>query len=202
MALKRLNYELIPEDHPAYAMMRDLISRYHEDLTQARIALAWHKDVKPDQDGHIMLGKCILVTDLQKELMEYDFIIVVNEQAWANPQFDDKKKLALLDHELCHATEKLDSEDEPVHDERGRHVYRVRKHDIEEFREVVQRHGTWKDDLQLFADALLSEAGNKTRTAADPASQIGGHLEYNRMPLPVEPGVRMETDLGTRSVLD
>jgi hypothetical protein len=39
--------------------------------------------------------------------------------------------------------------------DRGKYVFRVRKHDVEEFSEIVERHGIWKHDLQVFADALL-----------------------------------------------
>lgn len=67
----------------------------------------------------------------------------------------DEQRRALLDHELCHAEVKLDDRtSEPVHDERGRKVYRMRKHDIEEFSAVVERNGIYKRDLEHFAAAL------------------------------------------------
>ena len=55
--------------------------------------------------------------------------------------------------ELCHAAASSD-EDGPVYDERGRRVFRTRKHDIEEFYSIVQRHGCYKRDLELFAEVL------------------------------------------------
>lgn len=154
MATKAVHYEIVGEDHDAYNFLHQAVSMWHEDLRQAKIALAWRTEIKPDPDGHMLLGQCMLVSDLQKEFVPYDFIIILNREAWEHPEFDDKKRMALLDHELCHATEKLDNDAEPIMDERGRRVWRTRKHDIEEFREIVRRHGMWKQDLELFAKAL------------------------------------------------
>ena len=36
-------------------------------------------------------------------------------------------------------------------------MWRIRKHDLEEFREIVARHGTWKGDIEKFAEALLAK---------------------------------------------
>mgnify|MGYP001601445371 CR=1 FL=1 len=36
----------------------------------------------------------------------------------------------------------------------GRQIYRIRKHDLEEFADVVERYGTYKRDLELFPMAL------------------------------------------------
>lgn len=83
---------------------------------------------------------------------------VLNKEFW--DQFDDEKRLALMDHELCHAAAALDSEYAQKYDERGRRVWRVRKHDIEEFRDVVKRHGCYKSDLEEFAKALRDAKKN------------------------------------------
>ena len=42
-------------------------------------------------------------------------------------------------------------------DERDRIVWRTRKHDIEEFFDVVRRHGCYKRDLVAFAEALMKK---------------------------------------------
>jgi hypothetical protein len=54
-----------------------------------------------------------------------------------------------------HAQQACDKDGKPREDERGRPVWRVRKHDIEEFREVVERHGCYKSDLEAFVKAAL-----------------------------------------------
>ena len=156
---KTVNYEIIPRKadrgKEPYKMLDELITKYHPHLTNARIGLAWHVALKPDVDGHLVLGRCIKVSDLQKEFAEFDFIIVLNRQVWYNDQFDAPKKMALVDHELCHAEMARDAEGEDKSDERGRPVYRIRKHDIEEFTEIVRRHGCYKADLEVFAKALM-----------------------------------------------
>ncbi len=157
---KPINFELIPlkdGDHEPepYRILAEIRGKFHNDLEQAKIALAWRKSLKADKDGHLMLGKCVKASDLQRELAIYDFLILLNREVWMDMDFTAEKKKALLDHELCHATSVLDKFGMQKYDERGRAIWRVRKHDIEEFREVVQRHGCYKRDLELFARSLL-----------------------------------------------
>ncbi len=42
-------------------------------------------------------------------------------------------------------------EGQPLHDDNDCIVYRLRKHDLEEFRAVVDRHGFYKSDIEEFA---------------------------------------------------
>jgi len=158
--LKPVNYILIDEkaEPEAYEILDE--ARYeHGDVGEAKIGLAWRKNVTPNQDDQIELGKCTKVSDLQREFIEYDFIIVLNRAVWSSPQWDRAKKLALLDHELCHAAVSLDEDGEVKYNERGRPVYRIRKHDVQEFHENVVRHGCYKLDLEIFAKAICEGPG-------------------------------------------
>ena len=129
-----------------------IITTAHE----AKIALAWRLALKPDQDGLLILGKCVKVSDLNKEFADFDFIILLNRDVWNDIQFTREKKLALLDHELSHAGPAEDSETgEQKMDSRGRLIWRLKRHEIEEFSGVVARHGTYKRDLERFAEVLL-----------------------------------------------
>lgn len=155
---KKINFQLIPPSggHEAYKIMAELRAKYHEDIAAAKIALAWRTSLKPDVDGHLILGKCVKATDLNREVAPYDFVILLNREVWDDCDFNKTKKVALLDHELCHASIAVDKKTgEPKYDERGRNVWRVRKHDIEEFAAIVERHGCYKRDLEKFAEALL-----------------------------------------------
>lgn len=156
---KPVNFDLIPEGHEAYKLLDEVRDKWHEDLYGAKIALAYRKRLKRDRDGILMLGKCIKVSDLQKEFCPFDFIILLNREVWQDTAFDKKKRLALLDHEMCHAELSLDKQLDRRTDEKGRTVYRVRKHDIEEFRSVVEHHGCYKADLEKFAESLLKKKG-------------------------------------------
>jgi hypothetical protein len=155
---KTVSYEVIVPDgivgQPMYALLRELVEAHHGELRYARIALAWCTSWKPDVDGRVILGKCRKASDLDRELAAFDFVILLRKFFWQDSRVTDHQRRALLDHELCHAARKYDSSGEPVEDERGRQVYRVRKHDIEEFTEIVQRYGCYKHDLERFAAAL------------------------------------------------
>jgi hypothetical protein len=141
---------------PMYALLGDLVDTHHTDLRGARIALAWNLSWRADVDGRLTLGKCHKVSDLHRELAAsgYDFVILLLERFWTDVLVNDRQRSALLDHELCHADVKRDKQGDPITDERGRTVYRLRRHDLEEFAAIADRYGCWKKDLEHFAEAL------------------------------------------------
>jgi hypothetical protein len=157
---KAVNYILIPQDgeigQPRYERLFAIVDAHHEDLskTNARIALAWQLGLKPDVDGRLVLGRCRKATDLDRELAPFDFVILLNRDFWQNAKVTNEQRNALLDHELCHAAVAYDTDGDLKRDDRGRYVFRVRKHDLEEFRDVVARHGLYKNDLVDFERAL------------------------------------------------
>jgi len=133
--LKHVNYMLIAQSESPYSVLTEA-RQWHENLAAARIALAWRLRTKEDRDRKIVLGKCLKVTDLQKEFHTYDFIILLNQEYWV--RFDAKQKLALVDHELCHARPDLGNTGAQKTDERGRLVWRHRKADLEEFAKAIR----------------------------------------------------------------
>lgn len=156
---RKLPYQIItPEEvilaGQPYELLAEIRAEHHFDCAEARIALAWRKGLKPNVDGHLLLGKCVKLSDLQREMVPYDYVIVLNKEVWEDPEFGREKKLALLDHEMSHTAPALDAEGEKVRDTKGRLCWRIRGHDIEEFEEIVARHGCYKRDLQRFAEAL------------------------------------------------
>lgn len=155
---KKVSYELILRDSEAgkrmYPLLEQLIAKHHDDLVDARIALAWNTGWTPDVDGRWILGKCKKASDLDRELAAFDFVILLNRIFWENADVSDHQRAALLDHECYHAAVKYDERGERVIDERGRVVYRTRKHDLEEFAAIAERYGCWKRDLEQFAGAL------------------------------------------------
>jgi hypothetical protein len=155
-----VNYVLIPRESeigaPMYERLDAIVNDHHEDLRRAnaRIALAWQLGLKPDVDGRLVLGRCRKSTDLDRELFAFDFVILLNRDFWQNPRVTDEQRDALLDHEVCHCGISYDETGEPKVDDRGRTVFRTVKHSIEEFTEVIERHGVYKSDLEGFARAL------------------------------------------------
>ena|ERR1700677_4282522 len=158
---KAVNYKLIPPmdgKHvpEPYLLLKEIREMHHGDTREARVALAWRLREKPDKDGHLVLGRCIKVSDLNKEFANWDFIITLNKEAWEDIEFDKKKKMALLDHEMMHAAVCFDEETgERKRDERERLIWRIRDHDLQEFNDIVERHGIWKRDIEKFAEVLL-----------------------------------------------
>lgn len=141
-----------------YALLDELVEAHHPELQDARIALAWCSSWNPDVDGRVTLGKCRKASDLDRELAQFDFVILLRRSFWRARGVTALQQRALLDHELCHAAVKLDKFLDPVEDERGRKVWRTRKHDIEEFACIVERYGMWTADLEAFASAMRRTA--------------------------------------------
>ena len=156
---KKIKDELIDKKVDAgrelYELLHRLVADHHPHLLEASIALAWHDGWSRDQDGRLTLGRARKVSDLDYQLMEYDFVIQLNRDVWAGDILSDAQKEAIVDHELCHCDLKIGDDGEPARDELGRIVWRIRKHDIEEFAAVVERHGLWKRDVEQFVRAAL-----------------------------------------------
>lgn len=162
---KKVNFELIGDSHDLHATVRDLVAQHHPHLAEARIALVWRMNWKPDKDGRLTLGKAKKASDLERELghaSEYDLAVLLNAEAWHDLSND--QRLALLDHELCHFGVSTDKKTgEVARDDRGRVVYRYRKHTLEEFHEIVERHGVYKSDIESFADVCARRREGERR---------------------------------------
>jgi hypothetical protein len=149
---KPVNFDLLPKSHGLYDQLEKVREKHHQPLAGAIIAIAWQQRIKPDKDAHLKLGQLRKRTDLDKEFADFDFIVILNYDAWQ--RMSAKQQTALLDHELCHGAPMIDEKTgEQKKDDRGRLLWRMRKHDIEEFREVVERHGCYKRDLEDFIRA-------------------------------------------------
>lgn len=175
---KKVNFLIIPEQDDKgmipepYRVLDEVRDLYHGDTKQARIALAWRLRTKADKDGHIVLGKCIKVSDLYREYADYDFIITLNKEFWEDLAVTKEQRMALVDHEMMHAAPTYNGETgEHEVDERGRYLFRVRGHDVEEFYDIVQRNGLWKRDLVAFAK-VLAEKRKAPMFAVDPSIPV------------------------------
>jgi hypothetical protein len=178
---KKVLFELISPEQvylsgQPYELLAEVRAENHFDTAEAKIALAWRKGTKPNADGKLVLGRCVKANDLQRELVDYDFVIVLNKEFWEDPGFNREKKIALLDHELCHAAVAVDSDGEKMRDTKGRNVWRVRGHDVEEFEEIVVRHGVWKRDLERFAEAIAKRKKSPLFSQADALRADGEKL--------------------------
>ena len=117
--------------------------KHHEHLHDAEISYLMTK--KPmNRGGKAIAGKAKLSKGLIGFYSKADFIIIIDAAYWDN--FDVPQRRALVDHELKHCS----YEDH----EEGNRTWIIRGHDIEEFTDIVDRHGLWHDDLKTFDQAV------------------------------------------------
>lgn len=142
-------YDLISKDTDegryVYELIRDVREEHAKDLTHARIGAAWIVGKRPDKDGRVTLGKMKKSSELEKSLHHLDAIILLNQDAWR--RLLPNQRVALIHHELCHLSDVTGPEGEALFDGHGERRWRIVKHDIEEFRAVVQAHGCYTSDL-------------------------------------------------------
>ena len=135
----------------------DLIPKYHGHLTDFNIKIEYAFVSKaPKSNGKEVWGTCRKITGLTAYISDNNsdepfFVITISEPIWDILPKD--KKIALVDHELCHAwAEANQSEDD---DEADPVKISLRPHDLEEFACIVRRHGVWRDDIEAFVNAAL-----------------------------------------------
>lgn len=152
--LKPVKIELIQRGNAAqlYGLVDTALSKWHQHLNSPHVLLWWSSSWKPDKDGHTKLACISKSSDRLKEVVEHDLCIDLNKELWNTLNPD--QQLAVIDHEFCHV-DLVETEDGPKLDERGRTVYRMKRHDLEEFRAVVDRHGLYLADVQAFANDII-----------------------------------------------
>lgn len=109
-----------------------VMRRHHEHLEEARIGVLF-RDEAPVAGAHTTLGMAKKVSDEAKAAgLQYDFVIWFAEDTWH--QLSEAQRVALVDHELMHC--QFAQKD-------GEWKASIRKHDFEEFNEIIARHGLW-----------------------------------------------------------
>lgn len=154
---KRVSVKLIKADtaegKPIFSLIARSIERHHDELTQARVAVAWNLAWKPDADGVRVIGAIRKASDLDRELNggEWDFVILLCKEYWETAGKDaaerEKIRAFVIDEQLCKITARLQPNGEPMIDERGRRLYRTRKYPVQAFPETIYRHGLYSRAL-------------------------------------------------------
>lgn len=142
-----------PEQWPAGDDVRQLaeeiIGESHPHLADAEI-LYLMRYPSWKAKGKTVGGVTCLATPQHKALTGNKglaFIITINSEEW--DRLPAPQQRALLDHELCHC-----EYDSTKDEEEGDSPWKLVGHDVEEFGDVIERHGLWHDDLRLFADEV------------------------------------------------
>lgn len=152
------------------AIAEVLIAEHHQHLDGWRIEYLF-RDKAPKSSGRLVLGRArvkrgldaflargqLLVVSGDGEIssarMEDErpidpppfFVMEISLDTWGEDidgvrwGLSDEQRVALVDHELCHF--QVTEDGEP----------KLRSHTVEEFADVVKRHGLWKPDVEWFA---------------------------------------------------
>ena len=98
------------------------------------------KTGKPPRLGKkITMAKTSKVSPKVRAIASADFQFIIEYDSSVWDALTQEGKDALVDHELCHCGNDADG------------CY-LKAHGLEEFPEIVDRHGLWKNDVQQFAD--------------------------------------------------
>jgi predicted metallopeptidase len=129
---------------------RDLIDTIHVHLVDVRIDYLF-RDKAAVSGGKVRLGSARKVSGLTAFLGKAEepfFVIEIAAEQWAS--LPEEARRALVDHELSHCG--VDT----YEDKEGtiKQDLRIIKHDLEEFNDIVRRHGLWRADVEAFAAAL------------------------------------------------
>lgn len=161
-----MSYDFNPE---AERIAQRIIDEWHPHLRGVPIAYITKtagsdgaesvKTAKAPRGGKALkLGSAASVSEKYQLIAseDYEFIIELNGQYWDRLELAQQE--ALIDHQLCHCRK----------DEDG---FYTADHDLEEFRQIVRRHGFWKPDIQAFceeAQPLFDQPGVQRRFVTAP----------------------------------
>lgn len=118
---------------------QNLIDNFHPVLSRARICFVFRSEAQKQGNRMIVGGAC-KVPDKMQPFLEYDFLIWLSEEDYTG--MDDLRREALIDHELCHCA------GDPING------WKLRPHDIQEFSDVIKRHGVWSSDVMAAKIAI------------------------------------------------
>lgn len=159
MAQEAVEYTPAPE---VEAIAQQLIPRYHPHLLEGvRIDYCFVSRT-PRTSNKEVWGSCRKVTGLHAHLAGDGsgddspfFAVTISRPVW--DALNERQRVALVDHELCHAAvEEPDGGDDDAPEPPK---LSIRPHDLEEFAEIVRRHGLWREDVQAFLAACGKDGG-------------------------------------------
>src|SRR4030095_10555644 len=134
-----------------------VIQQHHAHLLNARILYLFTTAKRRRCDravvataGRMNALQKFLSSGMQSVAEGYDFIIVIGQAEW--DALRPEQREAMLDHQLAHCWW---FEKETKKGTRG--WWGIRGHDVEEFTEVLARHGLWNRRQQESGDGLIRQ---------------------------------------------
>ncbi|HHZ06932.1 MAG TPA: hypothetical protein GX401_09175 [Clostridiales bacterium] len=123
-----------------FNIAEEIISEYHPHLKDIKIAYLFRSG-KWKSKGEPIMGRALVAAPMWRCASGFDLILVINEMMYKN--LDRKGKKALLDHQLSHF-----SVQETGSLVFGEKTWAIRGHDVQEFSDVVKRHGICFSNLR------------------------------------------------------
>lgn len=144
--------------HDVAKIGSDLIEKYHPHLKGRRVEFLYSAKAKKT-NGKTALGWAEVVSGLaayfgqdgaerESEIGQPFFCITIWTDAWFYI-LSQKQRVALVDHDLCHLQVEEKYNKLGILTETN---FKLIGHDLEEFADVVKRHGVWLEDIQKLLD--------------------------------------------------
>lgn len=123
--------------------------KFHEKRLKGLSIAYLFRDKAAVSRGKVIAGMAMRVDDRNRALHGHDAMVEIAKDFYDS--VTPAHREALMDHELAHIEIELDAEHEPKIDaDTGRLKVRMRTHDLEEFNEVVERHGAYRERIAAF----------------------------------------------------
>jgi hypothetical protein len=143
----------------------------HAHLQSATVGYIFRDD-ELRRHGKVIAAECILVDRILQSDKRYsrlvkwallrimeatelpDFLVLIDRNLWEG--YDGDQKLALVDHELSHAS--FETEDDGVTQKfrkDGSSAWTIRGHEFEGFCGEIKRNGLWSAELVAMARVII-----------------------------------------------
>lgn len=187
---KPVTYELIAKDsdvgRPIHALVRELIDAHHEELREARIAIAWATAWRTDQDGFVLCARISRPSDLDRELAPYDLVLQINRAWYYRLSTTEFLRRVKLDTALQSVTRRIDRAGEPAHDERLRPLYRGVKPDVQEYKVILERYGIYSSEIERLEVAMRRAKYGRLPGEWIGAQRVQAQLKTAGLEIPVD----------------
>lgn len=132
-------------DEKLTALGKEVLDRYHEDKIVHPADFAFiFRDPPANSGDRAAYGKARKVTEAMRAAgVDAYFLIEIASVFWNAASRE--KRVAMLDHELCHCQVEEKTDKDGLNT--GELVRKTKPHDVEEFHEIIRRHGAWNSDL-------------------------------------------------------
>lgn len=144
------------------------IAEFYPHLKDLNISFLFQEKARKSGDK-IIAGKCSKVGDREFFLHGHDIIIEIAQDIYLGSSAEINN--AVMDHELAHIGIKKDKDGLDAYDSKtGRIKLFIKKHDLQEFTEIYERHGAYHEDIYNFVNAQNAKpkvlTGSNLRTLA------------------------------------